>query len=38
MLIDGDMLAQLMIDYNIGVALSAAYELKRVDSDYFAED
>jgi restriction system protein len=37
-LIDGDMLARLMIDYNIGVASVAAYELKRVDSDYFAED
>lgn len=37
-LIDGDMLAQLMIDYNIGVASVAAYELKRIDSDYFTED
>jgi restriction system protein len=37
-LIDGDMLAQLMIDYNIGVAPIAAYELKRIDSDYFTED
>jgi restriction system protein len=37
-LIDGDMLAQLMIDYNIGVAPVASYELKRVDSDYFTEE
>jgi len=37
-LIDGDMLAQLMIDYNIGVAPVAAYELKRIDSDYFTEE
>lgn len=37
-LIDGDMLAQLMIDYNIGVAPFATYEMKRMDSDYFAED
>jgi restriction system protein len=37
-LIDGDMLAQLMIDYNIGVASVAAYELKRIDSDYFTEE
>lgn len=37
-LIDGPALAQLMIDYNIGVAPIATYELKRVDSDYFAED
>jgi len=37
-LIDGDMLAQLIIDYNIGVASVAAYELKRIDSDYFTEE
>ncbi len=37
-LIDGDMLAQLMIDYNIGVAPIATYELKRMDSDYFTEE
>ncbi len=37
-LIDGDRLAQLMIDYNVGVASVASYELKRIDSDYFAEE
>ena len=37
-LIDGDTLAQLMIDFNIGVATFATYELKRVDSDYFIEE
>lgn len=37
-LIDGNMLAQLMIDYNIGVAPVAVYELKRIDSDYFTEE
>jgi restriction system protein len=37
-LIDGDMLAQLMIDYNIGVTPVASYELKRLDSDYFTEE
>jgi len=36
-LIDGNRLAQLMIDYNIGVAPIASYELKRMDSDYFTE-
>ncbi len=36
-LIDGDRLADLMIEHNIGVALSHAYELKRIDSDYFEE-
>jgi restriction system protein len=34
-LISGEMLAELMIDYNIGVADVASYEIKRVDSDYF---
>jgi restriction system protein len=37
-LIDGVRLAQLMIDYNVGVASTALYELKRVDSDYFTEE
>ena len=36
-LIDGDQLAQLMIDHNVGVSVSATYEIKRIDSDYFAE-
>jgi restriction system protein len=34
-LIDGGMLTQLMIDFNIGVNAVAAYELKRIDTDYF---
>jgi restriction system protein len=37
-LIDGETLAQLMIDYNIGVNPIASYELKRIDSDYFTEE
>lgn len=37
-LIDGEMLAQLMIDYNVGVSTIAIYEIKRIDSDYFSED
>ena len=37
-LIDGETLAQLMIDYNVGVNVVATYELKRMDSDYFAEE
>jgi len=36
-LIDGVTLSQLMIDYNVGVNLITAYELKRLDSDYFEE-
>ena len=37
-LIDGNHLAQLMIDHNVGVSVEKTYEIKRVDSDYFAED
>jgi len=36
-LIDGEELAELMIDHGIGVATAAVYEVKRVDSDYFDE-
>ena len=34
-LIDGKRLAELMIDYNIGVNEVTTYKLKRIDSDYF---
>jgi restriction system protein len=34
-LIDGKRLSELMIDYNVGVAEISAYQLKRIDSDYF---
>ena len=37
-LMDGNTLAQLMIDHNIGVATVGVYELKRTDSDYFTEE
>ena len=37
-LIDGEALAQYMIDFNIGVPKVAAYEVKKVDADYFVED
>jgi restriction system protein len=37
-LIDGETLAQLMIDHNIGVSPIASYTLKKVDNDYFVED
>lgn len=36
-LIDGEKLSQLMIDYDIGVSKMAEYNLKRIDSDYFIE-
>lgn len=37
-LVDGAQLAQLMIRYNIGVSVWQRFEIKRVDSDFFAED
>ena len=37
-LIDGKQLAQLMIDHDVGVSVEKTYEIKRVDSDYFAEN
>jgi restriction system protein len=36
-LIDGGQLAALMVDFGIGVNTVSAYEIKRVDTDYFAE-
>ncbi len=36
-LIDGAQLADLMIDYNLGVSPTAIYEVKKVDTDYFTE-
>jgi len=37
-LIDGRALARLMIDHGVGVTVASTYQLKRVDSDYFAEE
>ncbi len=37
-LVDGTTLAKLMIEYNLGVSTEATYEIKRIDSDFFAED
>jgi len=36
-LIDGARLAELMIDYGVGVSTRETYVLKRADEDYFAE-
>ena len=36
-LIDGQRLADLMIEYNVGVSTVRTIALKRVDSDYFEE-
>ena len=38
MLIDGEDLAELMIDHNVGVFTVASYEIKKIDSDYFTEE
>ena len=37
-LINGERLSQLMIDYNLGVTTQASYELKKIDSDYFEDE
>lgn len=37
-LINGEELAELMIDYNVGVSVATTYEIKRIDSDYFSEE
>ena len=37
-LIDGTELAQLMIDYGIGVTPHQTYKIKKLDSDYFSVD
>jgi restriction system protein len=36
-LIDGEQLAQLLIDHNIGVAPVSNFEIKKIDLDYFTE-
>ncbi|GLV57539.1 restriction endonuclease [Dictyobacter sp. S3.2.2.5] len=37
-LIDGEQLAQLMIEHNVGVAEESRYILKKIDLDYFSEE
>lgn len=37
-LIDGEQLADLMIDYNLAVSTIRTYEIKRIDNDYFDEE
>lgn len=36
-LIDGQQLANLMIDFDVGVSLAASYSVKKLDLDYFEE-
>ena len=37
-LIDGPMLAELMMDFGLGVSTKDVYTVKRLDTDYFEED
>ncbi len=37
-LIDGSRLVGLMIDHNLGVSIVDAYEIKKIDSDFFFEE
>ena len=37
-LIDGDQLANLMSNHNVGVQVIASYDIKKIDSDYFPEE
>lgn len=36
-LIDGERLARLMIDHDVGVSTASRYVIKKIDSDYFSE-
>jgi restriction system protein len=36
-LIDGQLLAELMIEHNVGISPVSKYEIKKIDSDYFIE-
>jgi restriction system protein len=37
-LVDGAMLARLMIEYDLGVTPESVYEIKRIDSDFFSDE
>jgi len=37
-LLDGNQLADLMIEHNVGVRTNRAIEFKKLDEDFFAED
>ncbi len=37
-LIDGQRLAELMIEHNLGVSVQSTFSIKRIDSNYFDED
>lgn len=37
-LIDGQLLANLMMNFDVGVSVAASYVVKKIDSDYFEEN
>lgn len=37
-LVDGQRLTELMIEYGLGVSIQKTYCIKRIDSDYFSEN
>ena len=36
-LVDGQKLSELMVEYDLGVATQKVYKIKRIDSDYFSD-
>lgn len=36
-LVDGQTLAQLMIEHNVGVGIRETFEIERIDEDFFSE-
>ncbi len=37
-LIDGEQLAELMIDFNLAISVSTTFEIKKIDNDYFGDE
>lgn len=37
-LVDGQRLTELMVEYDLGVSTQKVYKIKRIDSDYFSDD
>ena len=37
-LVDGEKLTKLMIEYNLGVSVETVYTIKKIDTDFFSEE
>lgn len=37
-LVDGQKLTELMVEYDLGVSTQKVYKIKRIDSDYFSDN